>query len=1304
MKKPTVRNVLLTSFIIMAALSLFIGAVGIFSINEINKRDREMYDYAPTINYLGTVTKYFQKINADLYQLVIHSRYEEYDEIAVINGNIDFYNSKIQAGMEEYIKTAFDETTEINFYTAKAMYESEYLPFVKNAQTVLQNTGDLKAALGIILDGSGIYEKIEALLNSSVEDNIGWHYDEVRVNERISRYALYLQTSAISVSLLIALFFAFYLSRKTGKMSETIAEQAEHIRNENERIKVLLDTSPMACRLFNKDYQIFECNEASIKLFQLSDKQEFMAKYYNFSPEYQPDGQSSMDRAKFVLDKAFAGEQFVFEWQHQLPDGTPLPCEVTLKRARYGNEYVVAGYTRDLREHKRMMEDIEKRDDLLNVINRVAAVLLAASDIENFESSLIESMELIGRCLEADCVCIWPNEMIGGALNFVLRYKWLSNVGAEASPSEIGTAVPYGDHMLQLFLSGECVNGPINELPDEDRELLEILGLASTVSIPLFYHDKFWGLFCVDDCVRERYFTEGEIGILRSAGLMLVNAINRGKQAAEIREAHKRARLLLDATPLAVNFWDGDLNLFDCNEEAVRLFNVKDKKDYADRFYELSSEYQPDGSLSRELAPICLRKAFEEGAYTREWLHRSSDGVLIPAELTFVRLEYADGYAVAVYVRDLREQKKMMLDICESAEKLEEAFKDIQKANNAKSDFLASMSHEMRTPLNAIIGLSGLSLENERLDGETRSYLEKVNDSGEMLLSIVNDILDISKIESGKMILVDVDYDVPSLINDTVTQNILRIGEKPIKFYLDIAEDMFSRLNGDELRIKQIMNNLLSNAIKYTEEGSVELGVACARKNDYVWVTIKVSDTGCGIRGEDMDNLFKDYAKLDLVSNREIEGTGLGLPIAKNLAEMMGGSVDVESEYGRGSVFTVRIVQKFVSDIRIDRRVVQSLQNFRYSDEKRGRNAMLKRLSLPYARVLVVDDNITNLEVAKGLMKPYGMQIDCVTGGRQAVDAVKNEQVKYNAVFMDHMMPGMDGIEATRVIREEIGTEYARNIPIIALTANAIAGNEAMFLSKGFQAFISKPVEIARLDEVIRNFVRDKEQEELYSEQTGIAFTPDGQIKRAVSERRSGIDRRVSGMGIKGLNIEKSVERFNGDRDVYFNVLRAFVKNTPQLIDSIDHTGPDGLNEYAVTMHGIKGSCRGVGADAVADTAERLELAAKAGDTGFITDFTPFLTSSIRQLISDIEKMMEAEYPDGPKPQKDRPDAGVLRKLLDASGKYDAEEVDALTTELDSYSYVSDSELVAGLLKYAGQYNFKEIKEKLTAFFGQREV
>ncbi len=546
-------------------------------------------------------------------------------------------------------------------------------------------------------------------------------------------------------------------------------------------------------------------------------------------------------------------------------------------------------------------------------------------------------------------------------------------------------------------------------------------------------------------------------------------------QSEKIRQERDRAMLMLDATPLAARLWSRDCALVDCNEEAVRLFGLKDKQEYFRRYFEFSPPVQPDGRETEAKIRMMVAEAFETGACTYDWMYRLADGTPVPAEVRMVRVPYGEDYVVASYSRDLRAQKKMLADIEDASAKLEAALADAKDANEAKSSFLAHMSHEIRTPLNAVIGLGELTLEDRSLSPETASNLEKICGAGSTILGIVNDILDISKIESGKFEIFPARYETPSLINDIVTLNIVRVEEKPIEFRLVVDENLPAELYGDDLRIKRIFNNLLSNAFKYTHAGTVEWRLGFERgEGDAVWLVSSVRDTGIGIREEDMPRLFSDYNQVDMRTNRKIGGTGLGLAITKRLAEMMDGGIAVESEYGRGSAFSVRLRQMLVSSEPIGRVVAGNLMRLRYAVAKRDRNAQLTRAKLPHARVLVVDDVVTNLDVVRGMMKPYEMKIDCATSGRQAVEMIRAEKRRYNAVFMDHMMPGMDGMEATRIIREEIGTEYARTIPVIALTANAIVGTEAMFLNSGFhfQDFISKPIDMAKLDAVLRRWVK----------------------------------------------------------------------------------------------------------------------------------------------------------------------------------------------------------------------------------------
>jgi PAS domain S-box-containing protein len=608
-----------------------------------------------------------------------------------------------------------------------------------------------------------------------------------------------------------------------------------------------------------------------------------------------------------------------------------------------------------------------------------------------------------------------------------------------------------------------------------------------------------------------------------------------------------------------------------------------------------------------------------------------------------------------------------------------------EAASKAKSVFLATMSHEIRTPLNAIIGLSEIQLQNE-LPEETHADLEKIYNSGSTLLGIINDILDISKIEAGNFELIPVDYDTPSLINDTVQLNIVRIGSKPITFKLNIDDTMPARLFGDELRVKQVLNNILSNAFKYTKAGLVTLQVRWEKKGNDALMSFAVSDTGQGIKKEDMDRLFSEYTQLDTQANRKIEGTGLGLSITKKLVEMMDGAVTVESEYGWGSTFTVRLRQGIIEERPIGKEVAENLQSFRLIETRRSRGKNLVRAYMPYGKVLVVDDVQTNLDVARGLMLPYGLTIDCVQSGLDAIEKIRDEKIKYDVIFMDHMMPGMAGIEAAQIIRNEIGTEYAKSVPIIALTANALAGNEEMFLSSGFDSFIAKPIDIMRLDVLLNQWVRDKQaQETLWKAEQEKAA-------QVVAEPPAGILKKAK---IEGIDLKAGLERYENET-TYMRVLRSYMLHTPELLEKLRTLTKETLPEYAVTVHGLKGASYGICAEAIGREAEALEFAAKAGEYEKVNAENAAFVERVEAALAVMGELLQQAEDRRPEKRKmAAPDGALLEKLLEASKRFKPAVMEEVLSEIEGYEYESGTELVSWLRDQLDNLEYDAIRERL---------
>jgi len=388
------------------------------------------------------------------------------------------------------------------------------------------------------------------------------------------------------------------------------------------------------------------------------------------------------------------------------------------------------------------------------------------------------------------------------------------------------------------------------------------------------------------------------------------------------------------------------------------------------------------------------------------------------------------------------------------------------QASKSKSSFLATMSHEIRTPLNAVIGIAQIELEKDKIPDEHTEAFEKILNSGTGLLGIINDILDMSKIESGKMEITPVEYDVPSLINDSVMLNINRIGTKPIEFVLNVDDNLPLKLIGDELRLKQILSNLLSNAFKYTNSGTVKMTIYHSIEEAGFALHFIIEDTGQGMKPDDVERLFSEYSRFNASANRATEGTGIGMSITKRLVELMDGLILVESVYGRGSVFSVMVIQDTVDCDKIGAELAKQLQSFTFTAEKIS--AKTTHEQMPYGKVLVVDDVDINLYVAEGMLSQYGLNIDMAFSGMDAINLV-NSGKEYDVIFMDHMMPQMDGIETTRKLRES-GYRGC----IVALTANALVGNSEMFLENGFDGFVSKPIDIIQLDKILNEHVRDK--------------------------------------------------------------------------------------------------------------------------------------------------------------------------------------------------------------------------------------
>jgi len=652
-----------------------------------------------------------------------------------------------------------------------------------------------------------------------------------------------------------------------------------------------------------------------------------------------------------------------------------------------------------------------------------------------------------------------------------------------------------------------------------------------------------------------------------------------------------------------------------------------------------------------------------------------------------------------------------------------EANRKAEFASRAKSDFLAKMSHEIRTPMNAITGMAELLIRGG-ISGEALGYAQDIKQAGNNLVSIINDILDFSKIESGKLEIIPTNYLLSSLLNDTVNIIRMRLMEKPLRFFTNIDGNIPNSLIGDETRLRQILLNLLSNAIKYSERGHVGLSITTDKRDDeQVWLRISVSDTGKGITPEDQEKLFGEFVKVDIKKNQGIEGTGLGLAITKSLCTAMGGYINMESEYGKGSVFTALIPQgiqteapfaaveepekkkvlvyegriiyamavswsldnmgviftmvsnqddfaaalyseewfyvfssyglfdkikplleqndtafcggkkpplalmiewgteAFIPGVRFVSIPVQSISianvlNGRDDDKGYIKTSGIIRFTFPRARILVVDDIATNLKVVEGLLAPYQGTVDTCLNGLQAIELIKHaasQERDYDIVFMDHMMPEMDGIEATSVIRSLEG-EHFRTMPIIALTANAVLGMREMFIKNGFNDFLSKPIDISKLDEILDRWIPREKRDQ-------------GSEPRSRYPVIQNPGPRTMIPIIPGIDTAKGIAMTGGTAEAYTKVLSLFCKDVDERLLFLQNAPEANLPAFITQVHALKSASASIGAQKISSLAAGLEAAGKAGDITFIRESLPGFSEQLTALVKNIRDALETDKP-----------------------------------------------------------------------------
>lgn len=566
-------------------------------------------------------------------------------------------------------------------------------------------------------------------------------------------------------------------------------------------------------------------------------------------------------------------------------------------------------------------------------------------------------------------------------------------------------------------------------------------------------------------------------------------------------------------------------------------------------------------------------------------------------------LSFSMGIIIKFQVRiynnaiELNKNQNEQLEI--SKKEAEQAKEKALSANQAKSNFLANMSHEIRTPINAVLGMDEMILR-ECTDENICEYARNIQIAGGQLLSLINQILDFSKIESGKMEILKVQYEVSSLIQDSYSMVEERARKKNLEFKVICDENLPRTLLGDEVRMRQVIVNLLTNAIKYTEEGCVTLNVKGKWKNEEeILLVISVKDTGSGLLEENRKQLFQSFQRLNEEKNYNIEGTGLGLAVVKQLLELMGGEIRVYSIYGEGSEFVIKVAQKVV-----DKTPVGNFAK-RY-EQVHPKNALYQpQFTAPDARILIVDDVPMNITVARNMLKSLKIQVDTAASGQECLNLVREK--RYHIIFMDHMMPGMDGIEAFHKMKE-MPESKNQDVPVIMLTANAISGMKGEYLSEGFKDYLSKPMRGSDLEQMIKKYL----PKELIQESSK------GEEKEEQNQEKENLKT------VPGLDMEMGISYCGGDKDIYLEVLKDYSED--DRLEGLKNTFENqDWGNYRVHVHTIKSTSLTVGLPELSNLAKEVEYAVKEEDYETVAEKHPGMAEKYRDTLEKLKQAFEAE-------------------------------------------------------------------------------
>jgi len=949
-----------------------------------------------------------------------------------------------------------------------------------------------------------------------------------------------------------------------------------------ERTRVMLDTIPLGCFLIDTEYQFIDCNNEAVRLFKFENKQDlidraaFTTSTY-LSPQKQPDGRLSAVAAVYHSEIAFREGRDVFEWMHQSSDGTPIPAIVTLERVFYDNKEALLSYVRDMREHNEMMSKIDRQNNLLETVNKVSAALLE-SDVDNFKESLLQSMGMMGEAIGVDRVYIWENQIVDGKPHCTQLYEWSEYVdsrqSSENSSSNAFEDAPYWETALSR---GECINSIVRHMSQEEQEYLSPHGILSVLVVPVFLHDKFWGFVGFDDCKSERLFTENEELILRSGGRMIVNALIRNNMTqdiietaaqleAAVRDANEAnmakseflARMSHEIrTPMNAIIGMAELALREDNAAEIRehIFTVK----------------QAGVNLLSIINDILDFSKIESGAL-RILPSSYTFSSLINDVISIIRMRILDSsirFAVNTdsnipneLIGDEIRIRQILINLLGNAVKYtEKGFITLTVYGENADENTIVLTMEIMDSGKGIKqeDVGNLFSNYFQADAEATKGIEGVGLGLPITYSLLRAM--------GGNISVESEYGSGSIFTVTLPQKIyshekLAVVENPQNMRVLVYE----------------RREIYAHSISFTVDN---LGAYCAIVTDEAELDEKLSSGEFSFLFVSF-MLYKDSNKVIMKHRKNIRiilltDFGESIPDKSlNVLAMPAHSVSVSN------------ILNGISD------------SFSYSES----HEPLIRFIAPDANILIVDDISTNLKVTKGLLLPYKTDIDLCTSGAEAIAAVESK--KYDLVFMDHRMPGMDGVEATKIIR----TSFS-DLPIVALTANAVSGMRDMFLANGFNDYLTKPIDTVKLNMILEKWIPKEKQKSAAMEAAADHLPPEFSIQ------------------IPGLDTSKGVSLTGGTLDYYLETLATFYEDGAERADRINaYLEAGDLPTFTTCVHALKSAAASIGADELSKAAKALEAAGGLEDLDFIKEHIPEFLKTMNSLLSRIHDFLMTREPD----------------------------------------------------------------------------